>query len=362
MKRLILLGAGHAHALVLRAWCGAPPPDTEIVVISPTPLAPYSGMVPGWLTDHYRFEDICVDFAPLCAATGARLVRGDAVGLDPAAHLLRLADGSEMAYDLLSINIGSTLYPPDAAGPRVLSLRPLGSLREAWEALLASPPQGLPGQPLRVTAVGGGAAGVESLLAVSARLQGLGMAVRPRLVSRGARLLPGMAPGAARRVLRLFQQRGITCQTDTDYGPAIGAETDLLLWAAGAQPQAFHQRCGLALSEAGFIRIDPCLRSLSHAEVFAVGDCAEWPQPLPKAGVFPVRLGPVLARNLGLALAGAQLPPHQTALRFLALLATADGSAVASWNGWSLQGRWVWRWKDRIDRAFLARVAAPELA
>ena len=47
MKRLVLAGAGHAHALVLRAWAHQPMPGVEVVVISPEPLAPYSGTLPG---------------------------------------------------------------------------------------------------------------------------------------------------------------------------------------------------------------------------------------------------------------------------------------------------------------------------
>ena len=45
--------------------------------------------------------------------------------------------------------------------------------------------------------------------------------------------------------------------------------------------------------------------------------------------------------------------------RFLSLLATADGRAIATRGRFSLSGRWAWRWKDRIDRAFVNRFAAP---
>lgn len=77
MKRLVLAGAGHAHALVLRALVRQPMPGVEVVVISPEPLAPYSGMVPGWLSGHYRFDEVAIDCPPLAAAAGARWCRGE---------------------------------------------------------------------------------------------------------------------------------------------------------------------------------------------------------------------------------------------------------------------------------------------
>ena len=111
--------------------------------------------------------------------------------------------------------------------------------------------------------------------------------------------------------------------------------------------------------QSGFIRIDAQLRSLSHPQVFAVGDCAEWAvegdDPLPKAGVFAVRMGPVLARNLRASLQGTALASYAPQRRYLALLSTADRRAILAWDRFSAQGHWAWRWKDRIDRGFLAR-------
>jgi len=357
MKRLLLLGAGHAHAQVLRDWISRPVPGVELTVVSPSPLAPYSGMVPGWLAGHYRFEQICIDFEALARAAGARWIEDEAVDLDAERRLLRLASARVLDFDLLSINIGSTLEPPVVQGPRVLSLRPLGRLRQAWESLLADLAREPPDRPLAITAVGGGAAGVESLLAARARLALLqpGWTIRARLVTRSHELLPGMARGAARRAEALMRRAGITLSTDTDFDDAVARSSDLVLWATGGQPQAWPQSSALALSRAGFIRIDESLRSVSHPKVFAVGDCAEWAQPLPKAGVFAVRMGPVLAHNLRAALTRTSLRAYAPQRRYLALLATADGSAIAAWNGWSAQGRWAWRWKDRIDRGFVAR-------
>jgi pyridine nucleotide-disulfide oxidoreductase family protein len=358
MKHLLLIGAGHAHAQVLRDWVDAPVPGCELTVVSPSALAPYSGMVPGWLAGDYRFDQICIDFERLAAAAGAQFVIDELAGLDPNRRRVRLRSGAELGYDLLSLNVGSTLTPPAPLhGMRVLSMRPLGELRLAWEALLADPSLTTGDRVLTVTAVGGGPAGVESLLATLARLRALqpGRVLRGRLLTRSDSLLPGLAPGAVRAAHSALASAGVTVQVGQAYQDEGVAGTDLLLWATGAEAHAWQHECGLAISERGFIRVDEHLRSLSHPQVHAVGDCAEWAAPLPKAGVFAVRMGPVLSHNLRDALHVGEPQAYSPQRRYLALLASADGRAIASWGRLSAQGRWVWRWKDHIDRSFLNR-------
>ena len=364
--RLLLVGAGHAHAQVLRDWISAPVPGVDLVLVSPSSLAPYSGMVPGWLAGTYRFEDICIDFDMLARAAGARLLIDELVALDPDRRQAHLASGQKLGFDLLSLNVGSTLRPPHPAGPgQVLALRPLGELHQRWEAVLANPAITPGDRPLRVTAVGGGAAGVECLLAVLARLRQrhAGQPVHGRLVSRGP-LLPGMADGARRAALAALAAAGAEVSTGTAFAPETEPQPpDLLLWATGAQSHAWQAESGLAVNAAGFIGVDRHLQSLSHPQVLAVGDCAHWTEaPLPKAGVFAVRMGPVLSHNLRARLRGQPLQHYQPQHRYLALLATADGRAIAAWGGLSAQGRCLWRWKDRIDRSFLAKFKLPGAA
>ena len=141
----------------------------------------------------------------------------------------------------------------------------------------------------------------------------------------------------------------------------VGGEevaADAVIWATGAAAPAWLSATGLALDARGFIAVWRTLQSISHPEVFAAGDCATLVDgPNPKSGVFAVRQGPVLAANLRRALAGQALAPFSSSSLALALLNCGDGHAVASWGVIALEGRWAWRWKDWIDRRFMAQYA-----
>jgi NADH dehydrogenase FAD-containing subunit len=107
MRRLILAGAGHAHARVLLELALRPVTDVELILVSPVEQAPYSGMVPGWMAGHYRWEECCVDFARLCKRAGARLYVASLTAIDVTRSQVVLDDAERLSYDLLSLDIGS---------------------------------------------------------------------------------------------------------------------------------------------------------------------------------------------------------------------------------------------------------------
>jgi pyridine nucleotide-disulfide oxidoreductase family protein len=369
MKRLVLVGAGHAHAHVLREWSREPLPGIELVVVSPHALAPYSGMVPGWLAGRYRLDEMVIDFNALCAAARCRWVPAEMQALDPDLRQLRLSTGEVLSYDLLSLNLGSTLRPPQGAGGHMLVMRPLSELPPAYDAVLTHWRQDPADTPWTVTAVGGGPAGVESLLAVLARLRQLrpGRPVHGSLVTRDLQLLPALSCPARRAATRALAEAGVTVQLGSTWCEPMARSSQLVLWATGAQAHDWQRdparRGRLAVNEHGFVRIDAQLQSVSHPHVFATGDCAHWdagPQPLPKAGVVAVRMAPALSHNLRVALGGeGRLRPYRPQQQFLVLLATGDGRAIASRGPFGASGAWAWRWKDHIDRRFITRHTPP---
>lgn len=378
MKRLILVGAGHAHAQVLKKLTREPLQDVETIVVSPHGLAPYSGMVPGWLAGQYAFKDISIDFARLSKAAGAKWIQAHLHSLDPDDRRLSLSlhpdcpfddiyrnshdsitpghQLTEIDYDVLSLNVGSTLYPPS---PNMLALRPLANLRASYDQFLMQWHQSPSSTPDKLTMVGAGPAGVETLLALRTRLQAINPCKKivSTLVTRSEKILPELNRMTRWLARRHLDNVSVVCRCDTSWEAGMESDNELVLWATGAQAHDWQrkiQRRGtLAVSDSHFIRIDPTLRSVSHPSIFATGDCAHWSDALPKAGVYAVRMGAVLCNNLYASMGQGTMKHYEPQTQFLALLNTADGGAIASRGAFAAKGRWAMRWKDRIDRHFV---------
>jgi uncharacterized membrane protein YdjX (TVP38/TMEM64 family)/thioredoxin reductase len=268
-------------------------------------------MLPGVLAGLYRPEQALIDLTSLTARSGVALVVDRATGIDPAARRVRRADGEELHWDLLSIDTGAT---PDTsrvpgAAEHALPLKPIDALLPRMERIIA---RTRTGQPIAV--VGAGAAGTEIALALALRLR-----AAVTLVAGTSGLLPGFPTGMRRRVARALERRGVALREGQDAmrvspGRVHFAEGDPLpaeavIWAAGAAASPWLAETGLRRDARGFLCVDGCLRAAGHADIFAAGDVASFGQGLPKAGVFAVRQGPVLAGNLRAAAEGRAPSP-----------------------------------------------------
>ncbi|GGC75114.1 FAD-dependent oxidoreductase [Vreelandella lutescens] len=383
-RQLLLIGAGHAHAFVLEAFAQRPDKTVSITVVSDSPFAAYSGSVPAWLSGECTLRETQMDIAALCQRAGARFIASPAVEFSTSERQVTLADGSVIAFDVASFNVGSTLTLPQvidpqgdagigaSALPTLLAMRPLSSLHHRWQALREEVAQLPAGARQSVVSVGGGAAGCETLMSVLAQLhqQRPDIHWQGELISAADTLLPGAGWLPRWLTARALTRAGVRVHTgvrgralvpggvQTDTGEHI--EADILLWATGAVGQTWLQQTALPLDEQGFIPVDASLEVTGQPGIFAAGDCAALrSSPLPKAGVYAVRMGPVLAENLRAACHGKPLTPWQPPRRVLALIGTGDGRAIASRGAMGFSGRWVWQWKKRIDARFIARFNPP---
>ena len=360
MKRLVLLGAGHAHLHVLRDIARRPLPDTRVTLVTPYPQTIYSGMVPGHVAGHYKLEQCAIPIAPLLEGSEVQLVADAAVGIDAASRRVRLAEGAPIGYDVLSVDTGAAMSRGAIAGSDAhgIFLRPIERFPALWQALRQRAEERF----LCVVVIGSGAGGFEIALAAQ---HALGDRGHVSIVSGGVPLLPGYGAAARSRALATLRRRGMllfdeacievrAAQVVLASGMRLACDAPLL--AIGASAPQWIAGSGLELDAAGFIATRPTLQSVSHAEVFAAGDiAARSDAPRPKSGVYAVRAGPPLARNLRRYLDDAALRPYAPQVRSLNLLSCGRREVIASWGALALQGRWAWWWKDRIDRRFVAK-------
>ncbi len=374
---LVLVGAGHSHVQVLRSFAMEPPSGARVTLVVDTPLAVYSGMVPGFVAGQYRAAELEIDAVPLARRAGARVILARCSGIDPVARRIELEGRPAIPYDLASLDVGSTVAGLELPGvaARAIPTRPIGrfvgrvaAVEEAARAAFRSR------APFRVVIVGGGAGGVELAATIRTRLESgpreEGSRLEVFLVDGDARLLPGYPERLARRVERALARRGVQLLTGrTVLAAEDGAvllddgsrlPCDALLWVTGAASFPLFQPSGLATDSRGFVLTRPTLQVIGHDDLFAAGDCstlADYPATR-KAGVYAVRQGPVLTRNLRAVLAGgpgAPLERYRPQTDFLTLLNLGDGTAVGAKWGLSFEGRWMMRWKDWIDRRFMRR-------
>jgi selenide, water dikinase len=364
IRDLVLVGGGHAHALVLRMWAMDPLPGTRLTLVTPDPVAPYTGMLPGLIAGHYQRHELMIDLVRLCRFAGARLILDRATGIDRATRRVSLAGRTPLDYDLLSLDVGITSDLPGIPGSadHAVAAKPLGPYAAAWEAFLARRLAFA-----RVTILGAGLGGVELALASAHRLAQKGTRAKVELIDRGTSLLPALSPAARRSVQKALDARdvslrqGVTLRAVSaqavhlDTGEEIGS--DFTVTATGAQPQPWLATTGLD-QDHGFLLTDQTLRT-SDPLIFAVGDCASLrDMPRPKAGVFAVRAAPVLHANLRATLSGRPLRRFRPQRDYVKLISLGGPSATAEKWGMSLTGPWLWRLKDRIDRAFMDRFGA----
>jgi selenide,water dikinase len=363
IKDLVLIGGGHAHALVLRMWGMDPLPGTRLTVINPGPTAPYTGMLPGLVAGHYRREELMIDLVRLCRFAGARLILDRATGLDREARLIRLEGREALAYDLCSVDVGITSDLPDLPGARThaVAAKPLDAYAAAWEGFVARR-LAFP----RVVILGAGLGGVELALASAHRLRAGGARAEVTLVDRAEAILPGLGARARAALQARLAQAGVVLRLGAEVaeigadhvrlagGEAIGS--DFTLTATGARPQPWLAATGLT-DDRGFLVTDATLRTADPL-VFAVGDCAGIAgETRPKAGVFAVRAAPVLHANLRAVLTGKPLRPFRPQRDYLKLVSLGGQEALADKWGLTWSGAGLWRLKDRIDRRFMDRLS-----
>jgi selenide, water dikinase len=363
---IVLVGGGHSHAIALKMFGMKPIEGVRLTLVSEAADSPYSGMLPGYVAGFYQRQDCHINLRSLAQFANAQFYQDRVVGIDFENQRVICASRPPVAFDYLSLDIGSVPQKLDFDNPYSIPAKPISQFLDRWQQFLAD----LAEHPdkLAIAIAGGGVGGVELAISIHQRLSNLFPKTKLdfHLFHRGTELLSAHNAQVRRLVTKELERRKIQVHLEEE---VIGLEEssvkcrsgktwecDRLFWVTPATAPNWLKESGLQVDSQGFVLVKNTLQSISHSQVFATGDIATNPQhPRPKAGVFAVRQGKPLFENLGRI--AAQLPLHEyiPQSKFLSLIGTANGEAIASWGivGW--RSTLMWQWKDWIDRRFMAK-------
>ena len=408
--RLVLVGGGHANTQVLKRLQGKIAHNVTPILLSDYKVALYSGMCPGGVAQQYTEREFSIDLVQCAKAWGWQFICKKIVEIKAHDNLLIASDGSHIPYDVMVLNIGSTnvgyhTYP--GVRQYAISTRPLKRLMQSVDqaedrllkkiAAQARTHRGRKPLTFRFITVGSGCAGCELIMGLSHRLKRsiqqymdthnltVPWLLKPTLITNSSSILAKEPDALRNKVIQKLHEQKIEILThhkvfkvNANVVHTLHKEKeksvayDILLWATGAAAHPIKSD-DIAKDDHGWFEVNSYLQSVSHPNIFGAGDCVnlpnDRPEPFPpKAGVYAVRQGPILAHNVqhylhclaqGKGSPEKGFQPYQPQSDFLRLINTGDGKGIGCKYGIALQGQWVWKMKDWIDRRWVNKFYTP---
>ena len=360
-KRLVIVGAGHAHLTILKNLRDFQNAGHEVTVVSTSSLHYYSGMGPGLLSGIYRPEETYFNVKKMAENGGAVFIEDKVVRIHPPQKTVDLHSGQTLSYAVMSVNTGSVVpvEASDSSDDSVIPVKPIENLLNARNKIIAA----LKNKELRITVVGGGPTGVEVAGNLDRLIRDECGQGRITLVA-GNRLLRQFKSGVrnrvrntlARRQLRVIEGARVSAVKDDSVELNDGSviESDIVFMAVGVKPSPVFENSGLPIGQDGGMLVNQYLQSVSYPEIFGGGDCISFqPQPLAKVGVYAVRQNPILFNNLQGYLKGTALVPFHPQKSVLLAFNLGDGTAIVQWHSMVWGGRLGFALKKNIDQTFM---------
>ncbi|OLF05744.1 oxidoreductase [Actinophytocola xinjiangensis] len=362
--RVIVLGAGYAGASAAGHLARhLHPDDVEITVVNAVPD----------FVERMRLHQLAAGreqrtlaLADMFASTGIELRVARVTAVDAGRRTVTVTSDdsdtatAELEYDTLIYALGSAAADHGVPGVAEHALdvasRP-GALR-VRERLTELDGRG------SVLVVGGNLTAIEAVTEIAEAWPDLRVTLATTGEAGG-----WFGEKARRHMLRAFDRLGITLHENTtvDGVTATGAvagtvalTADAVVWAAGFAVHPLASASGLTVEDDGRITVDRMMRSVSHPEVYAIGDSAyaigDNGRPLPmscaSAGFTRMQatsavIGDLTGRKVSTS-ALAYLGNCVSLGRRDALFQAVDGEAVS--KEWSLRGRVAASFKEFVLR------------
>jgi len=351
MKRIVLVGAGHAHLEVLKALRKEEVAGKEFVLISPERHTFYSGLIPQLISGSIEAKDLRINSAEFAEEKGFKFIQDQFLSYNQMESSVTLASGRTESFDLLSLNIGGAVRRlPTLASQDTIYLKPFSAFVEQWQEVQRS---FLSSTNLRFVVVGGGAAAVEVATALKTRLN---RSQLPRgevhLVTQGSRLCKGYDAKVSESIRETAEKFGIQLHFNEGIsqildkyivlrnGTKLNFDSIFLALPADASP--------LILGRSNdFLELDE--------NVFATGDCVSMENhlTLPRSGVLAVHQGRHLLQSIRRKMGGEAIEKFIPKEKLLNILITGDHSARIVWGSRTFEGKVAFTLKNWIDQRYM---------
>jgi NADH dehydrogenase FAD-containing subunit len=300
--RILVLGAGIAGLLFSLRLSGKV--DRESVVITLVDEADTFIVRPRlheFATNQRIFSR---PFAQILRRTPVQFVQGRVNSIDPSQRRVMVLDQQrqehELGYDYLVYALGSMTDRQNVPGvdQYAYSLSARGPF--SAEALRERLPE-IGARGGQVVVCGAGATGIET----AAQVASIYPRIKVSLVTHGP-----LAHSWNKSVADVIQRRLVSLGVEVIEQSKVSAvrehsvvleggrelACDLCIWTTGFAVPPLAREAGLAVNERGQVLVDPFLRSVSHPQVYAIGDAAS---PVEDPGVSHVRMSAGTASIMG---------------------------------------------------------------
>ncbi|WP_408011367.1 FAD-dependent oxidoreductase [Pseudalkalibacillus sp. A8] len=358
MKKLLLVGGGHAHLYVIKQLQRYTIPNVEVTLISPDCYQYYSGMMSGFIEGLYELYEIRINLKDLAQRSQINWVKDKVMAIHPNERKIVTGKGDLYDYDVISFDIGSLTRGLEL--PRVSEFATLIKPNYHFPDAITNTEVAE-----KIVIVGGGAAGIEISLALKARRQKQGIRTEITLISSGE-LLASENKRISRKIEKIILGKGIklvkgeTVQEVQSRALFTSSNTrvvyDKLIWLTGPKAPGLFKESQLPTDEQGYLLVKDTLQVEKYPSIFGTGDCITLDnhRDLAKTGVYAVRQGPVLFNNILEFVNNSDKREYFRPQRhFIAILSTGNRQGFLIYRGRGYSGRWAWHLKKWIDRRFI---------
>ncbi len=374
VKRIVVAGGGFGGVAVTRRLerCCRGRRDIEITLVSRDNFFVLTPLLFEACSGRLELRHCAQPIRP--ALRRARFIEAMARSVNVEQRLVHAAasDGTryDLPYDHVIVALGASTNEGVIPGsPSAFTFKTMGDalllrnhIIEQFERADAATDPAYRRRCLTLVVIGGGLVGVELLGELTAFAEDV-LRYYPRihrdemhchLFEAGPRILPELDADLAAVAADVLRERGADIQVAT---PVRGIEptrvrlgdgtidAGTVVLAAGIIPSAVATAAPVAHDKKGRIAVDARMRSTSHSDVWALGDCASIPspngQPYPALAQHAVREARHLARNVAAVL--DERPPTPFVFNALGTMASLGHTrAVARIFGVRVTGFPAW--------------------